>query len=176
MSLACLLRASRRSFWVTPRLLICAATEIFMPDLVGPNGALSSIDSGLMKSYNGKRPRILEANLRRSAMPGCGTWPSCPPTAFPEPSRAPSLSCVPAFPTSAGWLDSLSHRQCGNSQNQALPTSLRAALYSCFENWPKSAFEGGTVTGVSGFSLLEQIKEPQRRKKLFLLSIRYGKH
>ena len=42
-------------------------------------------------------------------------------------------------------------------------------MYACFDELANNLqFEGATVNRVSAFSLLEQIKEPERRKKLFL--------
>ncbi len=72
------------------------------------------------------------------------------------------------FPADASTLSPSS--KCKNAQNPDLGyDALRAALYSCFDELGNNLqFEGATVNRVSAFSMLEQIKEPERRKKLFL--------
>ena len=107
----------------------------------------------------------------KSARPWLRIWRNCPRMGSPRPTHGLSLSCAPVssdFPADASTLSPSG--KCKNAQKPDLAyDALRAALYSCFDELANNLqFEGGTVNRVSAFSLLEQIKEPERRKKLFL--------
>ena len=148
-----------------------AETEAIYADVLDAYGAFSTIDSGLMKSYEGKdrqaweriyhdRRAALVAGLAKLSTDGLST----------SDARAVVLmrGSLADFPEDASTLSPTS--KCENAQKPDLAyDALRAALYSCFDELANNLqFEGGTVNRVSAFSLLEQIKEPERRKKLFL--------
>ena len=148
-----------------------AETETIYADVLDAYGAFSTIDSGLMKSYEGKdrqawehiyhdRRTALVAGLAKLSTDGLST----------SDARAVVLmrGSLADFPEDASTLSPTS--KCENAQKPDLAyDALRAALYSCFDELANNLqFEGGTVNRVSAFSLLEQIKEPERRKKLFL--------
>ena len=148
-----------------------AATENIYADLLDAYGAFSTIESGLMKSYDGKDrkawQRIYRKNraafvARLSNLPGDGLSKS--------DARAVTLmrASLSDFPADASTLSPTS--KCKNAQSTNLEyDALRRALYSCFDEVANNLqFEGATVNRVSAFSLLEQIREPDRRKNLFL--------
>lgn len=148
-----------------------AETEAIYADLLDAYGAFSTIDSGLMKGYEGKdrqawertyhdRRAALVARLAKLSTDGLST----------SDARAVVLmrGSLADFPADASTLSPAG--KCENAQKPDLAyDALRAALYSCFDELANNLqFEGGTVNRVSAFSLLEQIREPERRKKLFL--------
>jgi len=148
-----------------------AATEIIYADLLDANGALSSIDSGLMKSYDGKDRESWKRTYREKRNALVAHLAKLPTDGVSRANaRAVTLmrASLSDFPADGSTLSPTG--KCGDSQNPGLAyDALRAALYSCFDELANNLqFEGGTVNRVSAFSLLEQIKEPQRRKKLFL--------
>ena len=148
-----------------------AETEAIYADVLDAYGAFSTIDSGLMKGYEGKdrqawertyhdRRAALVAGLAKLSTDGLST----------SDARAVVLmrGSLADFPADASTLSPAG--KCENAQKPDLAyDALRAALYSCFDELANNLqFEGGTVNRVSAFSLLEQIREPERRKKLFL--------
>ena len=148
-----------------------AQTEVTYADVLDAYGAFSTIDSGLMKSYDGKdrlaweriyheRRETLVARLAKLSTDGLSK----------SDARAVVLmrGSLTDFPADASTLSPTV--KCENAQKPDLAyDALRAALYSCFDELANNLkFEGGTVNRVSAFSLLEQIKEPEQRKKLFL--------
>lgn len=148
-----------------------AATENIYADLLDAYGAFSTIDSGLMKSYDGRNRQAWErmyrekrdalvAHLSKLATDGLSK----------SDKRAVTLmrAALSDFPSDASTLAPRS--KCKSAENPHLAyDALRAALYSCFDELANNLqFEGATVNRVSAFSLLEQIKEPERRKRLFL--------
>jgi hypothetical protein len=148
-----------------------AATENIYADVLDAYGAFSTIDSGLMKSYDGKDRKVWKRiyAAKRNALV---THLAKPPAEGLSKSDARAVVLMRAslsdFPEDASTLSPKS--KCQNAQNRDLGyDALRASLYSCFDELANNLeFEGRTVNRVSAFSLLEQIKEPERRKKLFL--------
>ncbi len=148
-----------------------AATETIYADVLDAYGAFSTIDSGLMKSYDGKDHKAWKRIYREKRADLVAHLARLPPDGLSKSdARAVTLmrASLTDFPEDASTLAPSS--KCKNAQKPDLPYDpLRAALYSCFDELAnKLQFEGGTVNRVSAFSLLEQIKEPERRKKLFL--------
>jgi hypothetical protein len=147
------------------------ATENIYADVLDAYGAFSTIDSGLMKSYAGKDRQAWEQIYREKRKAFVTHLASLPAQGLSKSdARAVVLmrASLSDFPENASTLSPTS--KCQNAQNRDLGyDALRASLYSCFDELAnKMEFEGGTVNRVSAFSLLEQIKEPERRKKLFL--------
>ena len=148
-----------------------AVTENIYADVLDAYGAFSTIDSGLMKTYDGKDRQAWEKIYRekRTAwvehlgkISGDGLSKS--------DARAVILmrGSLTDFPADDSTLAPSS--KCSNARNPRLDYgALRAALYACFDELANNLqFEGSTVNRVSAFSLLEQIREPERRKRLFL--------
>ena len=148
-----------------------AATETVYADLLDAYGAFSTIDSGLMKSYDG-RDRAAWERIYREKRAALVTHLAKLPADGLSKTDARAVTLMRAslsdFPADASTLSPSG--KCKDAQNPDLAYDpLRAALYACFDELANNLqFEGATVNRVSAFSLLEQIKEPERRKKLFL--------
>ncbi len=148
-----------------------AATETIYADVLDAYGAFSTIDSGLMKSYDDKDRQAWE-RIYREKRAALVTHLAKLPTDGLSKTDARAVTLMRAslsdFPADASTLSPRS--KCKDAQNPDLAyDALRAALYSCFDELANNLqFEGATVNRVSAFSLLEQIKEPERRKSLFL--------
>jgi hypothetical protein len=145
--------------------------ENIYADVLDAYGAFSTIDSGLMKSYEGKdreawqriyqkKRAALVAQLSKVPSPGLSRIDA----------RALKLmrASLQDFPARALTLSPSS--KCKNAQKTHIQyDALRAALYSCFQERVNNLqFDGAALDRVSAFSLLEQIKEPEKRKNLFL--------
>jgi Peptidase family M3 len=148
-----------------------AAVESTYADVLDAYGAFSTIDSGLMKSYEGKDRQAWERIYREKREALVAALAKLPNDGLPRTdARAAALmrAGLSDFPADASTLSPSS--KCKNAQNPDLDyIALRAALYSCFDELGNNLqFEGATVNRVSAFSMLEQIKEPERRKKMFL--------
>jgi hypothetical protein len=148
-----------------------AAVESTYADVLDAYGAFSTIDSGLMKSYEGKDRQAWERIYREKREALVAALSKLPNDGLSRTdARAAALmrAGLSDFPVDASTLSPSS--KCKNAQNPDLDYSaLRAALYSCFDELGNNLqFEGATVNRVSAFSMLEQIKEPERRKKMFL--------
>jgi hypothetical protein len=148
-----------------------AATEIIYADLLDAYGAFSAIDSGLIKSYDGKDRQAWEAIYHEKRDALVAQLSRLPANGLSKnDARAAVLmrASLSDFPADASTLSPAS--RCKSAQNTDLAyDALRAALYSCFDELANNLqFEGATVNRVSAFSLLEQIKQPERRKSLFL--------
>ena len=148
-----------------------AATETVYADLLDAYGAFSTIDSGLMKSYDGRGRAAWERIYREKRAALVTHLAKLPADGLSKgDARAATLmrAGLSDFPADASTLSPTG--KCKDAQNPNLAYDpLRAALYACFDELANNLqFEGATVNRVSAFSLLEQIKEPERRKKLFL--------
>jgi hypothetical protein len=148
-----------------------AATESIYADVLDAYGAFSTIDSGLMKSYDGKDRQAWKRIYREKRAALIAHLGKLPAGGLSKTdARAVTLmrAGLADFPEDASTLSPSS--KCNSAQKPHLAyDALRAALYSCFDELAnKLLFEGERVNRVSAFSLLEQIKEPERRKRLFL--------
>jgi Peptidase family M3 len=148
-----------------------AATETIYADVLDAYGAFSTIDSGLMKNYDGKDRRAWEGIYREKRAALVAHLAKLPSDGLSKSdARAVTLmrASLSDFPEDASTLAPSS--KCKDAQSPDLAyEGLRAALYSCFDELANNLqFEGTTVNRVSAFSLLGQIKEPERRKSLFL--------
>jgi hypothetical protein len=166
--LACVATGSQSS---PPASDAVAETETIYADVLDAYGAFSTIDSGLMKSYDGKDRLAWEQVYREKRAALVAHLAKLPAVGLSKAdARAITLmrASLADFPQDASTLSPTS--KCQNAQNPDLAyDALRAALYSCFDELANNLqFEGGKVNRVSAFSLLEQIKQPDRRKKLFL--------
>jgi hypothetical protein len=155
----------------TPASDSVAGTETIYADVLDAYGAFSTIDSGLMKSYDGKDRQAWERIYREKRATLVAHLAKLPTDGLSRTdARAVALmrGSLSDFPEDASTLSPSS--KCKNAQNPDLAyDALRAALYSCFDELANNLqFEGASVNRVSAFSMLEQIKEPERRKKLFL--------
>lgn len=148
-----------------------AQTESIYADVLDSYGAFSTIDSGLMKSYDGKDRKAWQNIYRKKRAALVAHLSKVPTTGLSKTdARAVTLmrAALSDFPEDASTLSP--HSNCKSAKNPDVGyDALRAALYSCFDELAnRLEFEGTAVNRVSAFSLLEQIKEPERRKKLFL--------
>ncbi|MGH9546226.1 MAG: M3 family metallopeptidase [Terriglobales bacterium] len=148
-----------------------AATENIYADLLDAYGAFSTIDSGLMKSYGGKDLQSWRKAYEEKRAALVGQLAKLPAAGLSRSdARAVTLmrASLDDFPSDASTL--APRGKCGNAKQSGLDyDALRAALYSCFDELANNLqFEGATVNRVSALSLLEQIDQPERRKKLFL--------
>jgi hypothetical protein len=172
MSVACLLLCASAALQSNPSPSdSVAATEIIYADVLDAYGAFSTIDSGLMKSYDGKDRQAWKQIYREKRAALVAHLAQLPTDGLSKTdARAVTLmrASLADFPEDASTLSPSS--KCQNAQKPDLAyDALRAALYSCFDELGnKLQFEGGTVNRVSAFGLLGQLKEPKRRKKLFL--------
>ncbi len=151
-----------------------ALAESIYADLLDAYGAFSTIDSGLMKSYDGKDRKAWERIYRKKRAAFVAQLSKLPTDGLSKSdARAVKLmrASLQDFPAGASTLSPTG--KCKDAKRTNLEyDALRAALYSCFDELANNLqFEGATVNRVSAFSLLEQIKEPERRKNLFLAFI-----
>jgi len=171
-AIACLLVSSPVSSQSVPLATDSVANiESIYADVLDAYGAFSAIDSGLMRSYEGKDRRAWEKIYREKRGALVAALSKLPNDGLSRTdARAAALmrAGLSDFPADASTLSPSS--KCNNTQNPDLGyDALRAALYSCFDELGNNLqFEGAKVNRVSAFSMLEQIKEPERRKKLFL--------
>ena len=149
-----------------------AAAEAIYADLADSYGILSTIDSDLFATYQGKDRRAWEGVYREKR--------SKLTTALSQIS-ASSLSRIDAravevmnrhlrddFPEQFSDQNA-PPEHCHDAQRQDLSVeSLEGALHSCFTELANNIeFEGKRVTRVSALGMLEEIGEEARRKKLF---------
>ena len=148
-----------------------AAAENTYADVLDSYGAFSTIDSGLMTTYEGKDRTAWERVYREKRKTFVEQLSKLPENGLSK-SDARAIKLMRAslsdFPEDASTL-SPTHK-CRDAQRTDLDyDALHAALYACFDELGNNLqFEGTTVNRVSAFSLLEQINEPERRKNLFL--------
>jgi hypothetical protein len=148
-----------------------AATESIYADVLDSYGAFSTIDSGLMKTYEGQDREAWQKVYREKRAALVANLGNIPPDGLSKSdARAVTLmrAALSDFPEDASTLAPRS--KCKNAQDpNAGYDALRAALYSCFDELANNLqFEGRTINRVSAFSLLGQINEQDRRKRLFL--------
>ena len=174
MSVACLMAcmaAGAQSNTPASDAVTATETETIYADVLDAYGAFSTIDSGLMKSYDGKDRQAWERIYREKREALVAHLAKVPTDGLSKTdARAVALmrASLSDFPADASTLSPSSKCQSAQTPDLAYE-ALRAALYSCFDELANNLqFEGGTVNRVSAFSLLEQIKEPERRKNLFL--------
>jgi hypothetical protein len=151
-----------------------AAAENTYADVLDSYGAFSTIDSGLMKTYDGKDRTAWKRIYREKRSTFVEQLSKLPKNGLSK-TDAQAVKLMRAslsdFPADASTLSPTS--RCKDAQRTDLDyEALHAALYSCFDELGNNLqFEGNTVNRVSAFSLLEQINEPERRKNLFLAFI-----
>ena len=148
-----------------------AAAENTYAGVLDSYGAFSTIDSGLMKTYEGKDRAAWERIYREKRKTFVAQLSKLAENGLSKTdARAVKLmrASLSDFPADASTL-SPTHK-CKDAQRTDLDyDALHAALYACFDELGNNLqFEGATINRVSAFSLLEQIKEPERRKNLFL--------
>jgi hypothetical protein len=163
-----------------------AQAEVIYADLADSYGIISTIDSGLFATYQGKDRAAWErvyGEKRKQLV-----------------EKLSKISASSLSPLDARALDVMKRHlgddfpeqfrdenappeHCQDAQHQNLSVaSLEGALSACFiELGNNIDFEGKRVTRVSAFGMLEEINEQERRKKLFyafgpLWSAVDGKH
>ena len=155
-----------------------AETEAIYADVLDAYGAFSTIDSGLMKSYEGKdrqaweriyhdRRAALVAGLAKLSTDGLST----------SDARAVVLmrGSLGDFPEDASTLSPTS--KCENAQKPDLAyDALRAALYSCFDELANNLqFEGGQSTAFPPSACWSRSRNRSDVRNCFWPSIRCGK-
>jgi Peptidase family M3 len=147
-----------------------AATENTYADLLDAYGAFSTIASGLMRSYEGKDRDAWQATYRDKRNAFVVQLSKLPSHGLSVgDARAVKLmgEALHDLPPDGSSLSPTG--KCKNAQTDIQYDELRAALYSCFDELGNNLqFDGETLNRVSALSLLELIKEPEKRKNLFL--------
>lgn len=149
-----------------------AAAETIYADLADSYGVITTIDSGLFLTYQGKDRAAWERlyNEKRKRLTEALSAISVP-NLSPLDARAVRLinnHLRDDFPRQ--FNDQNAPPQlCRDAQRQNLSIdSLEGALYSCFTELANNIpFEGKQVTRVSALGMLEQMSEEDRRKELF---------
>ncbi len=112
-----------------------AQTESIYADVLDAYGAFSTIDSGLMKSYDGKDRKAWETIYRKKRAALVAHLSKLPATGLSKTdARAVTLmrAALSDFPEDASTPSPQSN--CKNAKNPDLGyDALRAALYSCFD-------------------------------------------
>ena len=149
-----------------------AEAEAIYADLADSYGIISTIDSGLFATYQGKdrapwervygekRKQLVEKLSKISAS-----------SLSPQDARALDVMkrhLGDDFPEQFRD-ENAPPEHCQDAQHQSLSVaSLEGALSACFTELGNNIdFEGQRVTRVSAFGMLEEINEQERRKKLF---------
>jgi hypothetical protein len=155
-----------------PRSAEISTIENLYADLNDASGIISTIDSGLFRTYEGKDRAAWQAiySARRQELAG-GFARLSGVNLSPMDARAVSLmkKAVDSMPA-----DSVSSLQpSGRCQDAQLPThdyaALRHSLYACFDEFGNNIeFHGKKLTRVSAMSMLGQLDDPVERKQLFL--------
>jgi hypothetical protein len=148
-----------------------AAAESVYADLTDSYGVISTIDSGLFATYQGKdrsawgrvyraKRRQLVEKLNKISVSGL------------SPSDARAITVMHRhledFPEQ--FKDEMSlPGECKDAPRKDLPLeSLRGDLYACFTELGNNLqFEDKPITRVSAFGMLGEMSEEERRKKLF---------
>ena len=149
-----------------------AATENIYAEVSDAKTIISTIDSGLMSSYQGKdraawirfyRNRRKELSKHLSRLPSQGL------SASDTQAVASMRRQLRSFPQNLAALFS-PNGTCADAQRKNLDyEKLRAALVVCFvENDKHMVFEGKTLTRQSALDFLHEIEEPERRKAVFM--------
>lgn len=149
-----------------------AEAEAIYADLADSYGVISTIDSGLFRTYEakdraawervyGEKRKQLADKLSRTSAPGL------------SPLDARALDVMNRhlrddFPEQFKD-EGAPPEHCQDAQHQNLSmSSLEGALYACFTELGNNLeFEGRRVTRVSALGMLEEMSEEARRKKLF---------
>lgn len=158
-----------------PKTPTLAEVEAFYADTSDALGAISAIDSGLFSSYQHKDHAAWEHRYReKRKLFEEGLTNLSPEGLSQSDTRAVSLlrssleSSLPENPAGAS-LSNISGNCKDAGGTDLPPATLKAALYSCFDELGNHlAFEGHAITRVSAFALLAQMEDAARRKALFL--------
>ncbi len=149
-----------------------ADTENLYAEVSDAASIISTIDSGLMASYQGKdRAAWAHAYLtkRKRLQQKLSQLPSQGLSADDTRAVAAIRTQLASFPENPSALFSPSGH-CEDAQRKDLDyEKLRAALVVCFvENDKRMTFEGKTLTRQSALDLLHEVEEPERRKAVFM--------
>lgn len=154
-----------------------AQIEDVYADTVDAVGILTTIDSGLFESYQGKTRAEWEQTYREERKKLVeGLAKSSADAHSAADSRALSLMRANLGETltedpydSASSFRSPEGRCRDASRKDLDSAALRAALYACFDELGnKLAFEGRLISRDSAIALLAQTSDPETRKALFL--------
>lgn len=155
----------------TPPALAVAEAESVYADLADSYGVISTIDSGLFETYQGKDRASWEQDYREKRKQLVGMLPKISLSSLsPSDARAVDLMRrhLEDFPEQFSGL-MLPPGQCKDAERQDLSLEpLRGALYACFTELGNNLeFEGKRVTRVSAFGMLGEMSKEERRRKLF---------
>ena len=146
--------------------------EAIYADLADSYGIITTIDSGLFVSYQGKDRTAWERVYREKRKQLTEALSTISASSV-SPVDARALAVMyrhlrDDFPPQFNDQNApTQHCQDARSPNLSLQ-SLEGALYSCFTELANNIqFEGKHVTRVSALGMLEEIPEEERRKKLF---------
>ncbi len=149
-----------------------AQTENIYAEVNDAKTVIGTIDSGLFSSYRGKDRaawmRVYRTE-RRQLVKSLSRLPSQGLSAGDAHAVASMRTQLESFPEkiSASFAP---NNNCQDAQRKDLDyASLRAALVACFvENDKRMLFEGKSLNRQSALDLLHELKEPERRKGVFL--------
>jgi hypothetical protein len=169
-----------------PSSAALAEAEEIYADLADSYGIITTIDSGLFATYQGKNRAAWErvySEKRKHLTEKLGTIPAS--SLSPVDARALEVMIRHLredFPQQFNDQNA-PPEHCQDAQRKDLGMeSLEGALYACFtERANNIEFEGRRITRVSALGMLEEIGEEERRKKLFyamepLWNVVDGKH
>lgn len=146
-------------------------------DAVDAVGVLTTLDSGLFNTYQGKDRAAWEQRYRekrKQVVDGLGTLSSKGMSATDSHVVALMRASLQANLTENPYASTSSlpssDGKCKDASRKELDSAaLRAALYACFDELGnKIAFENRFVTRDSAIALLSRTEDPQSRKALFL--------
>ena len=149
-----------------------AQTENIYAEVNDAKSVIGTIDSGLFSSYLGKDRAAwlrLYHTKRRQLVKSLARLPSQGLSAGDANAVASMRTQLESFPAniSASFAP---NDNCQDARRKDLDyASLRAALVACFvENDKRMLFEGKSLNRQSALDLLHELKEPERRKGVFL--------
>jgi hypothetical protein len=145
------------------------AAEEAYADFLDAAGALDTIDSGLMDTFDGAGRDAWQGRYDQSLSSLEISLASLDQTAL-SPLNQRALASMRAGVAYREGSSLAPEGDCANAaRNDATGAELRAALYACFSSVGDAiAFEGRTYARIAVLQMLEQMEEPSRRRALFL--------
>ncbi|HEV3205316.1 MAG TPA: hypothetical protein VGZ28_00060 [Terriglobales bacterium] len=148
-----------------------AVVENLYADTLDAYGTFSAIDSGLMKTYEGKDLQTWKRIYLEKRAALSAELSKLPTKGLAESDlRAVTVIRASLKDYSADGSTLTPSGDCKNTQKPDLSyDALHSALFACFDQLGDSLpFEGKTLGRASALGLLGQLEEPERRKALFL--------
>jgi hypothetical protein len=175
LGLACSLLFSLKSSGTDAGLVAdskeVSAVESLYADVSDANTILATIDSGLLRSYQGKDRAAWEqfySNRHAKLAKDLERLPTSGLSAADTAAIAAMRKQMEAF-TGGGTLRGPATKCRDAGRKDIAYPDLKSALVACFvEIGNNLSFEGGTINRVSALDLLHETSDPARRKAVFL--------